>query len=51
MAIDSEARFYDYRHYNNKDAGYSCTLDTSDPRCDKVLKKAGGTYVVRITKL
>ena len=49
MAIDSEARFYDYRHYNNKDAGYNCTLDTSDSRCDKVLRKAGGTYVLKIT--
>ena len=46
-----DARFYDYRHYNNKDAGYTCTLDTSDPRCDKVLKKAGGTYVLKITKI
>jgi hypothetical protein len=46
-----DARFYDYRHYNNKDAGYTCTLDTNDPRCDKVLKKAGGTYVIKIGKI
>lgn len=50
MAIDNEARFYDQRHYNNKDCGFACTLDTSDPRCDKVLKKSGGTYVLKITK-
>ena len=51
MAIDSEVRFYDYRHYNNKDCGYNCVLDTSDSRCDKVLRKAGGTYVLKITKM
>ena len=49
MAIDSEARFYDQRHYSNKDCGFMCTLDTSDSRCDKVLKKSGGTYVLKIT--
>ena len=49
MALDSEARFYDQRHYNNKDCGFACTLDTSDSRCDKVLKKSGGTYILKIT--
>jgi hypothetical protein len=51
IAIDSEVRFYDYRHYNNKDCGYNCVLDTSDERCDKVLKMAGGTYVIKIGKI
>lgn len=46
----NEVRIYDYRHYNNKDwkpAGI-VTLDTSDPRCSPVLKKSGGTYVLKI---
>lgn len=47
----NEIRFYDYRHYNNIDAGFNATLDTSDPRCDSTLKKSGGTYVIKITNL
>lgn len=47
----NEVRFYDYRHYNNIDAGFNATLDTSDPRCDSTLKKSGGTYVIKITNL
>lgn len=46
----SDVRIYDYRHYNNGDwtpAGI-VTLDTSDPRCSKVLSKAGATYVIKI---
>lgn len=45
----TEARFYDYRHYNNTDAGFDFILDTNDSRCDKVLKKTGATYVLKIT--
>lgn len=45
----NEVRFYDQRHYNNKDAGFNFTLDTGDPRCDKVLNKAGATYVLKIS--
>lgn len=44
-----DVRFYDYRHYNNIDAGYLATLDTADPRCSPVLRKAGATYVIKIT--
>lgn len=46
-----DARFYDYRHYKNTDAGFNCILDTSDARCDRTLRKAGGTYVIKITKM
>jgi hypothetical protein len=46
----TEVRFYDYRHYNNIDAGFSATLDISDPRCDSVLRD-GATYVIKIEKL
>ena len=45
----NEVRFYDQRHYNNKDAGFNFTLDTGDPRCDKVLNKAGAIYVLKIS--
>lgn len=45
----TEVRFYDQRHYNNVDAGFNFTLDTSDPRCDTVLNKAGATYVLKIS--
>lgn len=45
----TDVRFYDYRHYNNIDAGYQATLDTADPRCSPVLRKAGETYVIKIT--
>lgn len=47
----TEVRFYDYRHYNNIDAGFNIALDTSDSKCDTVLKKSGATYVLRITNL
>ena len=46
----TEIRFYDYRHYNNIDAGFNATLDTSDSRCDKTLK-TDGTYVIKITNI
>ena len=45
----TEVRFYDQRHYNNVDAGFNFTLDTSDPRCNTVLNKAGATYVLKIS--
>lgn len=44
----NDARFYDYRHWNNIDAGYKFSLDTSDSRCDTILKKSGATYVLKI---
>lgn len=47
----TEVRFYDQRHYNNIDAGYSATLDTSDSRCSPVIRKSGATYVIRIDRL
>ena len=47
----TECRFYDERHWNNIDAGYQATLDTDDPRCLPAIRKAGATYVVRITNL
>ena len=47
----NEVRFYDYRHYNNIDAGYKASLDTADPRCDAFLKKSGATYVIKIEKI
>lgn len=50
-AVINEVRFYDYRHYNNIDAGFSATLDTSDSRCDSVIKQGGATYVIRINNL
>ena len=46
----TEIRFYDYRHYNNIDAGFNATLDISDSRCDKTLK-TDGTYVIKITNI
>lgn len=46
----NEVRFYDYRHWNNINAGFNATLDTSDPRCDNTLKP-GGTYVIKITNV
>lgn len=47
--LDSEARIYDYRHWNSSDCGWNVILDTSDPRCDSTLKKSGATYVLKIT--
>ena len=47
----NEIRIYDYRHWNNIDAGFNATLDTDDPRCDSTLKKSGGTYVIKLTNL
>lgn len=47
----TDARFYDQRHWNNIDAGFNFSLDTSDARCDTVLKKSGATYVLKITKI
>lgn len=49
--VINEVRFYDQRHYNNIDAGFSASLDTSDPRCDAKLNKAGATYVIKIENL
>lgn len=46
----TETRFYDYRHYNNIDAGFSAVLDVTDPRCDSVLKN-NGTYIIKITTI
>lgn len=50
-AVINEVRFYDYRHYNNIDAGFSATLDTSDSRCDNAIKNNGATYVIKIQNL
>ena len=47
----NEIRFYDYRHYNNIDAGFSATLDVDDPRCDTIIKEGGATYVIKIENL
>lgn len=47
-ATINEIRFYDYRHYNNIDAGFNAILDTSDPRCSTKLK-SGSTFVIKIT--
>ena len=49
--VINEVRFYDYRHYNNIDAGFSATLDTTDPKCNKTLRKDGGTYIIKIRKI
>jgi hypothetical protein len=46
----TEARFYDYKHWNNIDAGFNAIIDTTDSRCDTILKKSG-TYVIKITKI
>ena len=46
----TEIRFYDHRHWNNIDAGFNATIDTSDSRCDKTLK-TNGTYVIKITNI
>lgn len=46
----TEIRFYDQRHWNNIDAGFNATIDTSDSRCDKTLK-TDGTYVIKITNI
>ena len=50
QALETEAIIYDYRHYKSSDCGLIVILDTSDSRCDKVLKKGGVTYVLAITK-
>ncbi len=47
----TDVRFYDQRHWKNTDAGFNITLDTSDPRCDTVLKKSGATFVLKITNI
>ena len=47
----TEVRFYDYRHWQNLDAGFKAVLDVGDVRCNRTLKKSGGTYVIKITKL
>ena len=47
----TEVRFYDYRHWQNLDAGFNAVLDVGDVRCNRTLKKSGGTYVIKITKL
>ena len=49
--IINEVKFYDYRHYNNIDAGFKVSLDISDIRCNIKLNKAGATYVIKIEKL
>lgn len=46
----TEVRFYDQRHWNNIDAGFNATIDTSDSKCDKTLK-TDGTYVIKITNI
>lgn len=50
-AIINDARIYDHRHWNNIDAGFNVTLDTSDSRCDSTIKKSGATYVLKLTKI
>ena len=45
----NEVEFYDQRHYNNKDAGLISHLRYRRSRCDKVLNKAGATYVLKIS--
>lgn len=50
-SVINEIRIYDYRHWNNIDAGFNATLDIDDPRCDSTLKKSGGTYVIKLTNL
>ena len=50
-AVVNDVRFYDYRHWNNIDAGFKATLDTTDSRCDKVIKEGGATYVIKIENL
>lgn len=49
----TEARIYDYRHYNNGDwtPAAKVTLDTDDARCSSVLKKSGATYVLKIENI
>lgn len=49
-ATVTEARFYDYKHWNNIDAGFNAAIEAADPRCDTILKKSG-TYVIKITKI
>jgi hypothetical protein len=49
-ATINEVRFYDYKHWNNIDAGFNAVLDTSDSRCSKVLT-SGAIYVIKITKI
>lgn len=46
----NEVRFYDYRHYNNIDAGFYASLDLDDPECCNRIE-AGATYVIRITTI
>lgn len=46
----NDVRFYDYRHWNNTDAGFSAVLDTTDKRCDKTISQSDRTYVIKITK-
>ena len=46
----NEVRFYDYRHYNNIDAGFNAVLDLDDPECCSVIEN-GATYVIRITNI
>ena len=46
----NEVRFYDYRHYNNIDAGYNAVLDVDDPECCSVIEN-GATYVIMITTI
>lgn len=50
-AVINDVRFYDYRHWNNVDAGFNATLATNDPRCSSVISKMGATYVIKITKM
>jgi hypothetical protein len=47
----TEVRFYDYRHYQNEDAGFSAELYTEDPRCDTTIKENGAVYVIKIGRL
>jgi len=47
----TEVRFYDYRHWQNLDVGFNAVLDIGDTRCDRCIKKSGGTYVIEITKI
>lgn len=49
----TEARIYDYRHYNNVDwtPAAKVTLDTADARCSSVFNKSGATYVLKIENI
>lgn len=44
----NDVKIYDYRHWQDTDAGFTSSVDTLDNRCNTTLIN-GGTYIIKLT--